>query len=232
MRIKCIAVDDEPFALKIIDDFCEKIPFLELVKTFNNPYEAFVYLKNNKPDLIFLDIKMPEISGIQIAKNIKKLPPIIFTTAHSKYAIDSYNLDAVDYLLKPFDFDRFSKAINKAKKYLEIEKRNTISQAQDHSVIIKVEYKNVKVFLSEILYIESMDNYIKIHTSKKYHLTQQSLKSILSLLPTESFCRVHKSYIVHIAKISHFTHQKITIGDIVIPIGRAYLSNFVESMKS
>jgi len=231
MTIKCIAIDDEPIALEIIKDFCENVPFLELVKSFNSSYEAFIYLKTNKPDLIFLDIKMPEISGIQIAENTIDLPPVIFTTAHSKYAIDSYNLNAIDYLLKPFDLERFVKAVNKAKKHIEIERQSASDSLQSESIIIKVEYKNVKVYLSEILYIEAMDNYIKIHTSDKYHLTQQSLKSILSLLPTDSFCRVHKSYIVSIARISHFTHTKISIGEVLIPIGRAFSSHFIECMK-
>ena len=231
MKIKCIAIDDEPFALKIIEDFCKNIPFIELVKTFNSSYEGFIYLKTNKPDLIFLDIKMPEISGIQIAENTENLPPVIFTTAHSKYAINSYNLDAIDYLLKPFDLERFIKAVNKARKYIEIEKKNTLNQELQEAIIIRVEYKNIKVYLSEILYIESMDNYIKIHTSGKYHLTQQSLKSIFSLLSKSNFCRVHKSYIVSISKINHFTRTELTIGDVIIPIGRVYSSNFIECMN-
>ncbi|MGQ1786587.1 MULTISPECIES: LytR/AlgR family response regulator transcription factor [unclassified Saccharicrinis] len=231
--ITCIAVDDEPFALKIIEDFCRQIPWLNLLKTFNNPVEAFSYLQTHQPDVAFLDIKMPDISGIQLAEQLQELPFVIFTTAFSQYAVKSYNLDAIDYLLKPFDFNRFFKAVLKAQKHMSLNvsasAKNTISD--DTYLQVKIEYKNVKIKIADILYLESMDNYVKIFTSGKYYMPHQNLKSIHKQLPQNLFLRVHKSYIVSKQHISRYTHKEIHINDVQIPIGRTYLARFVDAMK-
>lgn len=225
-KITCIAIDDEPFALAIIESFCEKIPQLELICLFDNPFEALEYLTYNKPDVIFMDIKMPEMSGIQLIQQIPEFSALIFTTAHSKYAVESYNLNTLDYLLKPFDFERFYKAILKVEKHLN---KSTFIKEQEKklaSIVVKVEYKNVQILLSDILYVEAMDNYVKIYTNQRYYLTQQSMKSTLQTLPEDSFCRVHKSYIVALAKIDHFSHKSITTQSCTIPIGRTFQQEF------
>ncbi|BDS11240.1 LytR/AlgR family response regulator transcription factor [Aureispira anguillae] len=225
-KITCIAVDDEPFALALIEDFCAKIPQLELIDLFDNPFEALDYLRHHKPDAVFMDIKMPEISGIQLIQQIPEFPALIFTTAHSKYAVESYNLNALDYLLKPFDFERFYKAVQKVEKHLA---RSTFMEQEEEkraSIVVKVEYKNVQILLADILYVEAMDNYVKIHTAEKYYLTQQSMKFTLQSLPEDNFCRVHKSYIVALSKVDHFSYKSIAIQGQNIPIGRTFLQKF------
>ncbi len=232
MRLRCIAIDDEPFALKMLEDYCCRVPFLELLKAFNNPFEALAYLNHNKPDLIFMDIHMPGISGIQLAKKTENKPLIIFTTAHSKYAVDSYELNAIDYLLKPFDFERFFKAVSKAKEQKELREIKKSGPPDAESIVIKVEYKNVKILLNDILYIEALDNYVRINTSEKSYLSLQNLKAISCILPKNNFLRIHKSYIVSLSKISYFTREQITIGDISIPVGRTYADSFISAMKA
>lgn len=230
-KLKGIAIDDEPFALALIEDFCGKIPQIELIAAYDNPFEALQYLQHNKPDFVLIDIKMPELSGIQLIKQIADFPPIIFTTAHSKYAVESYNLNAIDYLLKPFDFDRFYKSISKIERYINLVKPEPIHEKEMASIIVKIEYKNVKILLSEILFIEAMDNYVKIHTVERFYLTQQSMKSMLQDLPEDRFCRVHKSFIISLLKINHFSHKSITIGTHTIPIGRTFQERFNERLK-
>ena len=230
-RLSCIAIDDEPFALALIEDFCEKIPTIDLIAVYDNPFEALQYLQYNKPDFVLIDIKMPELSCIQLIKQIADFPPVIFTTAHSKYAVESYNLNAIDYLLKPFDFDRFYKAITKVEKYLNLANLAPTNAEESAFLLVKVEYKNVKILRSQILFIEAMDNYIKIHTAERFYLTQQSMKSILQDLPDNQFCRVHKSFIVSLLKINHFSHKNITIGAHTIPIGRTFQKRFNERLK-
>lgn len=230
-KLSCITIDDEPFALALMEDFCNKIPHIDLIESYDNPFEALQYLQYNKPDFVLIDIKMPELSGIQLIKQIDDFPPIIFTTAHSKYAVESYNLNAIDYLLKPFDFDRFYKAITKVEKHLQLANSASTNEENSGFIIVKVEYKNVKILHAQILFIEAMDNYVKIHTAEKIYLTQQSMKSMLQGLPEEQFCRVHKSFIVGLAKISHFSHKNITVGPHTIPIGRTFQERFNARVK-
>ena len=193
--LHCIAIDDEPFALALIEDFCDQIPTINLIGAYDNPFEALQYLQYNKPDFVLIDIKMPELSGIQLIKQIKDFPPLIFTTAHSKYAVESYNLNAIDYLLKPFDFDRFYKAITKVEKYLRLAKTNPIEEENSAFIVVKVEYKNVKILLSEILFIEAMDNYVKIHTIDGMVVTHSSLTYMEEKLPAEKFVRIQRGQI-------------------------------------
>lgn len=230
-KLSGIAIDDEPFALALIEDFCEKIPRIDLVAAYDNPFEALQFLQYNKPDFVLIDIKMPELSGIQLIKQIANFPPIIFTTAHSKYAVESYNLNAIDYLLKPFDFDRFYKAITKVEKHIKLVNPEPANEEELAFIIVKIDYKNVKILLSKILFIEAMDNYVKIHTLERFYLTQQSMKSMLQCLPEDQFCRVHKSFIVSLLKINHFSHKNITIGTHTIPIGRTFQGRFNERLK-
>lgn len=230
-KLSCIAIDDEPFALALMEDFCQKIPPIDLIAAYDNPFEALQYLQYNKPDFVLIDIKMPELSGIQLIKQITDCPPIIFTTAHSKYAVESYNLNAIDYLLKPFDFERFYKAITKVEKHINSANAAPVNEEELAFILVKIEYKNVKILLSQILFIEAMDNYVKIHVAERFYLTQQSMKSMLQHLPDNQFCRVHKSFIVALSKINHFSHKNITIGTHIIPIGRTFQERFNERLK-
>lgn len=231
MKIKCIAIDDEQFALSALEKHCHEVPYLDLVATFSDPYKAIDYLKSQVPDLIFLDIQMPDISGIQIAQDFQNNPMIIFTTAHSRYAVDGFNLNAIDYLLKPFDFERFLKAVEKAKKKINFQNLSKSLQEKNEFIIIKVEYKNVKIYISDIIYIEALDNYSKIFTIQKTHLTLQNLRKIISLLPENEFIRIHKSFIVPISKISKYTREKVILGEKILPVGRVFAENFLHRMS-
>jgi DNA-binding LytR/AlgR family response regulator len=231
MTIKCIAIDDESFALEAIKQHCSAIPYLDFRGMFSESMEAVNYLENNFVDLIFLDVQMPELSGIDLIKSLPSKPHVIFTTAFSKYALDGFDLNVVDFVLKPFDFTRFNAAVEKVKEkmnYLRIAETYT----KDHEFItVRVEYKKVKIYLEDIYYIEALDNYSKIYTFSKYILTLQNLRNISTLLPEDEFIRVHKSFIVSRAKIDSYIHNKIKIKGKEIPIGRSFGKNFLHFME-
>jgi two-component system, LytTR family, response regulator len=210
MKIKCIAIDDEPLALEIIKDYSGKVPFLDLVKTFDNALESMDYLKNNKADLLFLDIQMEELTGIQLLKVLNPKPNVIFTTAYDSFAIQGFELDAVDYLLKPISFERFLKAVNKVYEKLNVEqlienksKEVTIYTPGDDYFFVKTEFRLEKVKFSDILYIEGMGDYLRIVTPGKRLMTLQNFKKMEEMLPANKFYRVHKSYIVSLDKIEN-----------------------------
>ncbi|MBS1639776.1 MAG: response regulator transcription factor [Bacteroidetes bacterium] len=217
--IKCIAVDDEPLALQIIKQYCEKITFLQLEKIFTNPDEANAFLQQNSIDLIFLDIQMPDINGVQFYKNLPNKPLVIFTTAFKDYAVDGFNVDAVDYLLKPFEYNRFLKAVYKAKEYLEF---LSSQEMQLSSIYVKVNYEMMKINLKDIDLIEALDDYIKIHIKPMPVLTLMTLKLMQEKLPAKEFARVHRSYIIPIQKIEKFSKNKIIVAGKEIPIGSSY----------
>ena len=217
--ITAVALDDEPLALKLISQHCEKVEFLQLKKVFTDPNEAAAYLGENKIDLIFLDIQMPDINGMQFYKKLANPPLVIFTTAYSDYAVDGFNVDAVDYLLKPFEYERFLKAIHKAKEQLEF---NAIQEVNSNALFVKVNYEMVKINLKDIDLIEALDDYIKIHIKPMPVLTLMTLKSVLEKLPSHEFIRVHRSYIVPISKIVKFNKAKIYVSGKEIPIGSSY----------
>lgn len=217
--IKCIAVDDEPLALQIIHQYCEKIPFLQLEKVFTNPDEAKIYLQQNSVDLIFLDIQMPDINGVQFYKSLTVKPLVVFTTAFKDYAIDGFNVDAIDYLLKPFEYNRFLKAVYKAKEYMEF---LSSQEMQLSSIYVKVNYEMMKINLKEIDLVEALDDYIKIHIKPIPVLTLMTLKNMQEKLPSKEFARVHRSYIVPIQKIEKFSKNKILVAGKEIPIGSSY----------
>lgn len=231
-RITCIAIDDEPRALRLIESYCDRIPSLSLLESFNNPIEAYSYLKNNLPDIIFIDINMPEFSGIQLIKNLEKKPLVIFTTAYSKYAVESYSLEAIDYLLKPYEFERFNQAVQKARKQLNLMGSRAIPEAAvGDSITVKIDYKNLKIKLQDITHIEAMDNYVKIFTDSKCHIVLRSLKSMIEELPCDQFIQVHKSFVVSLSKIDYFMNNRIAIGHYEIPIGRVYLNKFRDLLQ-
>lgn len=217
--INCIAIDDEPLALHLIKEYASKINFLNLQQTFTDTDEAKAWLQENEADLLFLDIQMPDINGIQFYKSLAKKPQVIFTTAYSEYAVEGFNVDAIDYLLKPFEYERFLKSVYKAKEYLEFLSNQELQMA---SIFIKVDYQLMKINLKEIELIEGLDDYIRIYVKPKPVLALMTLKSIQEKLPSQEFVRVHRSYIVPVSKIESFGRNKVKINGREIPIGSSY----------
>jgi DNA-binding LytR/AlgR family response regulator len=217
--IQCIAIDDEPLALQLINEYCGKISFLNLEKVFTNTDEARAYLQDHKIDLLFLDIQMPDINGMQFYKSLADKPPVIFTTAYKDFAVEGFTVDAVDYLLKPFEYDRFLKACYKAKEYIEF---LSTQELQLNSIFVKVNYEIMKINLKDIELIEALDDYIKIYLKPMPVLTLMTLKSIQEKLSARDFVRVHRSFIVPLARIEKFSKTKLWIAGKEIPIGSSY----------
>ncbi|MEI7663192.1 MAG: LytTR family DNA-binding domain-containing protein [Bacteroidota bacterium] len=226
--IRCIAVDDEMLALDLIEDNIKKVPFLELVKTCRSAMDAIEVIQTQPVDLIFLDIQMPDISGIQMLKSLNNKPVVIFTTAYSSYAQEGYDLDVIDYLLKPYSFERFLKAVNKVHEYLDLQNRALIQPAARELVtspnflFVKADYKLYKINLADILYIEGLKDYVKIYVSEKPIVTQMSMKTLEEKLPSYDFIRVHRSFIVAFNKIDFIQKHMLTIGKKEIPISEHY----------
>ena len=234
--MKCIAVDDEPLALNLIEDFAKKIPFLNYIKSCKNAFEAIDIIQKEHIDLIFLDINMPDISGIELIKNIAHKPLVIFTTAYSEYAVQGFELSAVDYLIKPFLFERFFKAVNKAYEQYNLKNKKTISVTQEKSfaedyIFVKADYSSVKIYLKDILYLEGLKDYVKIHTKEKKILTLITMKKIEEKLPSSNFIRVHRSFIVAIDKIESIQRNRIIINSIWIPVGNSYKNEFYKRIE-
>ena len=216
----CIAIDDEPKALEVIERYCQKISLASLKATFREPLKAIEFLSREKVDLIFLDINMPDITGMQLLQTLSPPPLIIFTTAYSQYAVESYDLNALDYLLKPITFERFLMAINKAAAALS--SKNTTGQDEDAAVFIKSGPQTYRVKVSDILYLEKNGNYITVHLKDGNILIRENMGDIFDLVPAADFVRVHKSYVVGIRHISMIeVHQLIVNGE-KIPIGSTY----------
>jgi DNA-binding LytR/AlgR family response regulator len=217
--ITCIAIDDEPLALQLINEYCGKISFLKLEKVFTNTDEARKHLQDHAVDLLFLDIQMPDINGMQFYKSLTQKPPVIFTTAFKDFAVEGFTVDAIDYLLKPFEYDRFLKACYKAREYMEF---LSTQEMQLNSIFVKVNYEIMKINLKDIDLIEALDDYIKIYIKPSPVLTLMTLKSIQEKLPARDFVRVHRSFIVPLAKIEKFSKTKLWIAGKEIPIGSSY----------
>jgi len=223
--IKAIALDDEPPALEIIDAFCARTALVELVKTFTRTGEAFSYLEKFPVDLIFLDINMPSLSGIEFYRSIPQKAMVIFTTSYSEYAVESYNLNALDYLLKPFTFKRFEQAVTKANEYYRFQHQQEPSD--DRYLLLRIDYGLVKILLDDILFIEGLDNYLKIHLhEQKPVIVRMTMKALQEKLPSTGFIRVHRSYMVPLARIEAVRNKMIFIGEEEIPIGTSYEESF------
>jgi DNA-binding LytR/AlgR family response regulator len=223
-RIKCLIIDDEPLAQDVIENYLKNFSFIDLVAKCDHAISALEWIKKQKIDLIFLDISMPFISGIEFIKTMKNAPKIIITTAHKEFAIESFELNVLDYLLKPVSFERFLKAINKLENPgSENIKPPAGDQSNDSFIYVKSEKKNLKILLSEILFIESLKDYIKIHTTNKTVITQVPISEIEQRLP-DGFLRIHRSFIIAIDKITAYTQHDLEIGKHLIPIGRSYKS--------
>ncbi|WP_295800164.1 LytTR family DNA-binding domain-containing protein [Mucilaginibacter sp.] len=236
--IRCLIVDDEPLALHILEDYISKIPFLKLVKATTNPIEALTLVQEKLVDLVFLDVQMPELTGIQFLRIANGKAKVILTTAYPQYALEGYELDVIDYLLKPIAFDRFFKSVQKAQGVLQpaaapIQPEPVQHQIQQQQndflsdfIFVKTEHKIQKVYLNDILFIEGLKDYISIFTPGERIITLQNMKKMEDALPEKNFIRVHKSYIVSINKIDSIERSRIFIGDKVIPVGDTYREEF------
>jgi two-component system LytT family response regulator len=231
MQIRCIAIDDEPLALKQIGAYIEKTPFLSLTALCNSAIDALEIITSDKTDLIFVDINMPDLNGMDFVKSLKEKPGIIFTTAYSEYALEGFRVDAIDYLLKPISYNDFLRAVNKAKLLLvSPEQRNAVAKASSDHLFVKSEYKIMRIELSDIKYIESMHEYIRIHlVNDKPVMTLISMKTIEEQLPENRFMRVHRSYIVNKEKIKVVERNRIIFdNNVYIPVSDQYKAAFQE----
>jgi two-component system LytT family response regulator len=221
-KIKCIIVEDEPLAVKVLSDYILQVPFLDLRGTFKDAILATDFLRDSTIDLIFLDIHLPKLKGMAFLKTLTHPPAVIITTAYHQYAVEGFNLNVTDYLLKPFEFERFLVAVNKVKSAQS--ERQPLSESQeikDH-LFLNVQKKKMKILFSEIVYIESQREYIKIVTTKKEFLSKMSTHEIEDLLPAQLFRRIHRSFIISISKIESYTAEMVEVNGVSIPIGRGY----------
>jgi DNA-binding LytR/AlgR family response regulator len=230
MYLKCIAIDDEPPALEVIKEYVSKFPGLQLMQTFDDAISGGEFLRNTFVDILFADINMPDITGLDLVRSLKEKPMIIFTTAHKKFAHDGFELDAIDYLLKPISFERFSKAVNKAMEYNKYKKQAKNETAE--SLFVYSEYRMVKISLKQIEYIESLEDYIKIHLiNAKPVLTLMTLKGVLEKLPADQFKRIHRSYIVAVDKVNSILNRKAKLqSSAELPISDSY-ADFINEWK-
>jgi len=235
MPAKCIIIDDEPLAIKVLETHLQEIPDIELVDSFQNPIKALGALKSTPVDLIFLDIQMPLLTGIDFIKSTKNLPKVIFTTAFRNYAIESYELDVVDYLLKPISFTRFFKAVNKFKSLSDIPipgetfTQHTDQVLNDH-LYVNANKKYIKVAFADIAYVESMKDYIKIHTNDNIVITKDKLSVFENKLPPY-FIRIHRSFLVNCKKVTAFTATDVELNEKEIPIGNSYKEQVIAFLK-
>lgn len=235
--MNCLIVDDEHLARKLLSAYITKIPELTLAGECENAVQALSLLQQQKIDLMFLDIQMPDLTGVELLKTLKHKPLVIFVTAYAEYALEGYELDVIDYMLKPVAFDRFVLAVNKAAEQHRL--RNHSFQSQEIEVVpgkdyffVKVDYKLVKVRYDEILFVEGMREYVNIQTAQRRHIVYQSMKNMETLLPEGKFARVHKSYIVAMDKIKSLYGNVVEIGEKEIPIGKSYKEEFLKKIET
>ena len=226
--IKAIAVDDEPPALEILENYCRRTEKVELMKVFTSTSRALEYLEQFSADLIFLDINMPSISGLEFAKRIPQQSMVIFTTSYTEYAVESYSLNAVDYLLKPYTFARFQQAIEKAEAVQRLQQNE-----RQQYLILRVDYSLIRIALPDILFIEGLDNYLKVHVRNQSPVVvRMTMKALQEKLPDNEFVRVHRSYIVAIARINSIRNKMIFIGEEEIPLGTSHEKAFYALFNS
>lgn len=235
-KLNCIIVDDEPLALELMEFYVQRVPFLHLVGKCNDSFSALQTLQQQTVDLIFLDIEMPDLSGIEMLRTKRDLPMVIFTTAYPNYAVEGFTLNAIDYLLKPIPFERFVQAATKALEAAGHKKEHTVAPqgigtgaaGDPQFIFVKSDTQLLKVYLQDILFIEGLGDYVKIHTKGKIIVTLQTLKNLAGKLPTERFIRVHRSFIVALDKIDSINGQTIFISNHQVPIGNLYRDSFFE----
>ena len=220
-NIKCIIVEDEPLAAKVLTDYISQVPFLELQGTFKDAILATDWLRQNETDLIFLDIHLPKLKGMAFLKTLIEPPSVIITTAYHQYAVEGFNLNVTDYLLKPFEFERFLVAVNKVKA-AKTEKQKPPEVPPKDFIFLSSQKKKIKILFSEIVYVESQEEYIKIVTTKKVYFSKMTTNEMESLLPAHLFKRIHRSYIISVSKIESYTAEEVLVNGMSFPIGRSY----------
>ena len=221
-KIRCIIIEDEPLAVKVLSDYIRQVPFLELTGTFKDAILATEHLRSDPADLLFLDIHLPKLKGMAFLKTLTHLPAVIITTAYHQYAVEGFELNVTDYLLKPFEFERFLVAVNKVKTAQSEKVLLSESQESKDHLFLNIQKKKVKILFSEIVYIESQREYIKIVTTKKEFISKMSTHEIEALLPGHLFKRIHRSFIVSVSRIESYTAEMVEVNGISIPIGRGY----------
>ena len=230
MHIRCIAIDDEPLALELLKGYIQHFPALKLLQTFDDAISATEYLRNNAIDLLFIDINMPDITGIDLVRSLKQKPMLVFTTAHKKFAVEGFDLEALDYLLKPIQFERFAKTVNKAMSYFQ--NSRTAKTEVKQNLFVRAEYQLVKIDLDEIEYIESVEDYLKIHlTGTRPVMTLMTIKAVLQKLPPAQFKRIHRSYVVPLSKIRSVVNRKVRLTEVELPVSDSY-ADFINEWKS
>ncbi len=228
MEIKWIAIDDEPLALELIQNYASRIPCLTMLRVFDDAISGAEFLKNNKVDLLLLDINMPDINGIDLLKSIEDKPITIFTTAYKKFAFEGFELEAMDYLLKPFDFSRFEKAIGKVIEFYKL-KTPAITE---NAIFVKSEYQLLKIDLDKIEYIESAEDYLKIHQTTGYPiLTLMTVKAMVERLPPDRFMRIHRSYVVPLQKIKSLNNRKVKMTTVELPVSNSYIDELKKQIS-
>jgi DNA-binding LytR/AlgR family response regulator len=232
-KLNCLLVDDEPPALEILRTYISSTPNLHIAGECNHAIDAFQFLQTNEVDLIFLDVNMPRLTGTAFLKALAHPPKVIFTTAHRDFAVEGFELGAVDYLLKPYSLDRFWRAIQRASNEQKIQatEREKIETEVEPFLYVRAERKMMKVLVRDILYIESLKDYVKIFLPEKQIVTKQTITSLEEMLPEENFVRVHRSFIVSISKIESYTQQSVFIGKAEIPVGPLYRQSFLQMLK-
>ena len=220
-KISCIIIEDEPLAVKVLSDYILEVPFLELQGKFKDAILATEYLRDNSVDLIFLDIHLPKLKGMAFLKTLLAPPAVIVTTAYHQYAVEGFNLNVTDYLLKPFDFERFLVAVNKVNA-AKGERPNSKTSLEKDFVFLHVQKKKVKVLFSEIVYVESQLEYIKVVTINREYISKMSTHEIEAVLPSNQFKRIHRSYIISVNKVEAYTAETVELNGVTIPIGRGY----------
>ena len=221
-KIRCIIVEDEPLAAKVLSDYVQQVPFLELQGSFKDAILATEYLRDHEVDLIFLDIHLPKLKGMAFLKTLTHPPAVIITTAYHQYAVEGFNLNVTDYLLKPFEFERFLVAVNKVNTAQKEKSQLPGTKEQKDYLFLNVQKKKVKIQFSDIQYIESQREYIKIVTIKKEYYSKMTTTEIESILPAAQFRRIHRSFIVSVNKIESYNSEMVEINGVQLPIGRAY----------
>jgi len=233
--IRCIAIDDDPQALEMIANCIARIPFLELLKTFGNAFHAIEFMDKEKVDLIFTDVEMPALNGLEFLGSLRRRPDVIVVSEQERYAVEAFNLEATDYLLKPFSFERFLKAVNKVREHIRL-KTSVRMPAQSEIpgrdvIFIKSDYKTIRININDILFAEGLKDYVKLHTADKTILTLLSLRALEQGLPSERFMRVHRSYIVALNKIDVIEKSRIKIGQHTITISEMYRDAFMNRIQ-
>lgn len=241
MKLTCYVIDDEPLAVSLLESYVKKTPFLALEGTFNSAIHALTAISDHPVDILFLDIQMPELNGLEFSRIVGGETRIIFTTAFERYAADSYKVNALDYLLKPISYPDFLTAANKALQWFEMTRKNTIQfdgiaipdKEEIESIFVKTEYKLIQIALNKILYIEGLKDYVKIYTEDDNHpvLSLMSMKTMEEMLPSKNFIRVHRSYIVQAQKIKVIERNRIVFGKAYIPISDNYKPRFMEFLS-